>query len=155
VNSPDIASAADNVIADVERCYETSLDAVDGTIFGLGSDDAELKQVRDARPKIDDWERTLRTFAERGYKDDGRPYSWAEWANYGAELIADLTYIAGCAADEGLIAVLLRTADATARTVEDAGSAVANVANIGAWGTGTKMIAALGLGLLLVVRLRK
>ena len=148
------AAAADAVVAEVERVYRDTENNLSGWLT-FGANATELGALRQTRPQIDAWKGTLRRFAERGRKDAGSPYTWADWAAHGQQLAESMRYYAGIAADNGPFSALKNAAAAAVVTVQTVGQGAADVVNVGAWGASTKITVGLVAAAIVLLMVRR
>lgn len=98
---------ADDAISEVRRLYALALAKVKTTpgqlagaalevlTFGLSdggmgdAQKAELKDLQDEGPRVDNWAGKLRGYADAGQRPDGSPYTWGEWQALGRDFASD------------------------------------------------------------------
>ena len=141
-----MARAADALRA----AHAGALASAESSHFWWGGDAASqaagLANLRELGPRVERWATVLRTWAERGARDDGTSYTPARWYEHGRELSDAMAAHGAGVVDASLLAVVGETVRATADELGDAAAVMANPLK---WPLELKVAAGLVLAVLL------
>lgn len=140
--TPEISAKADAVVREVRRQYAVaavrigfSPDAIARFMaLGIGAaipplakllessqEQAIRKNFQALGDRIKKWETTYRRWAEKSRRDDGSPYSWARWIEFGSDLASEIQSLGREAWDSSVFVSLAKaTATTAAEAVETA-----------------------------------
>jgi hypothetical protein len=99
-----IDELADDVVAKVRATFQKAYDSMhlspDFLLFSWTSSGDYAKQTNTKtmeaiRAQIEKWASTYREWATNGRRDDGTPYSWAQWFDYGLDLTKQALSVSG------------------------------------------------------------
>lgn len=99
-----IDELADDVIIKVRSTFQSALDSMhlspDFSLFSWTSSGDYAKQtnaktMQSIQAQIEKWASTYREWATNGRRDDGTPYSWRQWFDYGLDLTKQAQSVAG------------------------------------------------------------
>lgn len=137
---------ADEVIAKVRATFQKASDLMqlspDFWLFSLTSSgdyarDTNAKTMQTIRTQIEKWASTYRSWAAGGQRDDGTPYSWQQWFDYGLDLTKQALSVAGGAWEDSSWEAARRQSmpvealsTSTKAVVENAGGAVDWLSNL-------------------------